>query len=237
MDQILNNPLIKIITKSSKFNEISPSRYLQGNLETPRTQENNINDTLLVSGWLFSREAKIKSLILVKDNLVENQIEYGFSRPDVSQAYPDMENAGSSGFVHNLILNNQHSGYIDIQIWAIFETGQPICCFTRRVNFQSPNRGNYIKSPISLRNILFFMRSVVIKAITAYKQGRLPLSPALWIYYLRRYYRQIQHFQNTDIKYSGIIHPWQTQDLYQRWLQTNVLSSNLLGRMREDAEN
>ncbi|QLE51084.1 glycosyltransferase [Nostoc sp. C057] len=234
--RFLNNPLIKIITKSSKFNEISPSRYLQGNLETPRTQENNINDTLLVSGWLFSREAKIKSLILVKDNLVENQIEYGFSRPDVSQAYPDMENAGSSGFVHNLILNNQHSGYIDIQIWAIFETGQPICCFTRRVNFQSPNRGNYIKSPISLRNILFFMRSVVIKAITAYKQGRLPLSPALWIYYLRRYYRQIQHFQNTDIKYSGIIHPWQTQDLYQRWLQTNVLSSNLLGRMREDAE-
>ncbi|MBW4475837.1 MAG: glycosyltransferase [Tolypothrix brevis GSE-NOS-MK-07-07A] len=234
--RFLNNPLIKIITKSSKFHEISPSRYLQGNLETPSTQENNINDTLLVSGWVFSREAKIKSLILVKDNLLENQIEYGFSRPDVSQTYPDVENADSSGFVHNLILNNQKSGYMDIQIWAIFETGQPICCFARRVNFQTSNRGNYIKSPKSQINLLFFMRSVVIKAMTAYKQGRLPLSPALWIYYLRRYYRQIQHFQNTDIKYSGIIHPWQTQDLYQRWLQTNVLSSNLLGKMGEDAE-
>ncbi|MEH1903250.1 MAG: glycosyltransferase [Nostoc sp.] len=234
--RFLNNPLIKIITKFSKFNEISPSRYLEGNLETPRTQENNINDTLLVSGWVFSREAKIKSLILVRDNLLENQIEYGFSRPDVSQAYPDVENAGSSGFVHSFILNNQRSGYMDIQIWAIFETGQPICCFARHVNFKTPSRGKYIKSLRSVINLLLFMRSVVIKAMTAYKQGKLPLSPTLWIYHLRRYYRQIQYFPNTDIKYSEIIHLWQTQDLYQRWLQTNVLSSSLLRRMREDAD-
>ncbi|MEH2004909.1 glycosyltransferase [Nostoc sp.] len=234
--RFLNNPLIKIITKFSKFNEISPSRYLEGNLETPRTQENNINDTLLVSGWVFSREAKIKSLILVRDNLLENQIEYGFSRPDVSQAYPDVENAGSSGFVHSFILNNQRSGYMDIQIWAIFETGQPICCFARHVNFKTPSRGKYIKSLRSVINLLLFMRSVVIKAMTAYKQGKLPLSPTLWIYHLRRYYRQIQYFPNRDIKYSEIIHLWQTQDLYQRWLQTNVLSSSLLRRMREDAD-
>ncbi|OYE05969.1 glycosyltransferase [Nostoc sp. 'Peltigera membranacea cyanobiont' 232] len=234
--RFLNNPLIKIITKFYGLNEIFPTGYLQGNLETPRLKENNINDNLLVSGWLFSREAKIKSLILVRDNLLENKIEYGFSRPDVYQAYPDVEHAGSSGFIHSLSLNNQHSGYIDIQIWAIFETGQPICCFARRVNFQPLSRNNYVKNKGSLRNLLLFVRSVVIKAITAYKQGRLPLSPALWIYHLRRYYRQIQDFQNTEIKYSGIIHPWQTQDLYQRWLQTNVLSSSLLSRMKRDAE-
>ncbi|MBD2346117.1 glycosyltransferase [Anabaena subtropica] len=237
--KFFKNLLEKNIAKLSSFNEISPNGYLQGYLEAPSPQESSINGTLFISGWLFSTEAKIQSLVVLKDNSSEEQIEYGLSRSDVSLAYPDVENAVSSGFTHNLILNNQNSRHINIQIWAILETGERICCFTRRVKFKPESRERKLDRQRNKVNLFLFVRGVVTKAITAYKQGRLPLAPTLWIYYLRRYYRQsqyLQNYQNIGIQYSGIIHPWQIQDPYQRWLQTNALSSNLLTRMKEDAE-
>ncbi|MBD2251221.1 glycosyltransferase [Nostoc parmelioides] len=237
--KLFNNPFLKLFTKILRIREISPNGYLVGNLESPNVQENNINNILQISGWIFSKKTKINSLILVREDLQEEQIEYGFTRTDVAKFYSDIENASSSGFTSNLIVTNPTSGYIGIQIWAILETGESICCFTRRVQFIQPNRNKKVNGKESKINLFLFIRGVVIKAITAYKQGRLPLAPKLWIYYLRRYYRQTQYLQNyhtTGIQYSGIIHPWQTQDPYQRWLQTNNLSSNLLNRMRDDAK-
>jgi O-antigen biosynthesis protein len=238
---ILNIPIVKNISRNFVSSEIVPSGYLKGNLESPSIQKILNTGTLIVSGWVFSTESKIQSLILVKDNILEEKVEYGILRLDVSQSYQDIENSELSGFIHHLTLNNKYSNYIDLQIWAILETGEKLCCFARRVDLQMPKqeKKKVINSKVLQPNLLSFIRSVGAKSITAYRQRRLPLSPILWVYYLRRHYRQtqyLQNYQNPQKKYLEITHDWQTQDPYQRWIQINALSSNLLSKMRDDAE-
>jgi O-antigen biosynthesis protein len=238
--KILNSPAFASIAKYLRRDQIFPTDGFRGNLESPSTDKNLSTGTLVISGWLFSTESKIESLIFVQDNLLQNKIEYGIQRLDVCQLYQKIGNSKFSGFLHNLVLDDQHSKYIDIQIWAILETGEKICCFARRVNFQVPSQSKVIHTKRNQINLLLFMRGVLAKLMTAYRQKKLPLNPKLWVYYLRRYYRQTQYLQNnssTGIQYSGIIHTWQTQDPYQRWIEVNALSSKLLNKMHEDAKN
>ncbi|MEM9922234.1 MAG: glycosyltransferase [Cyanobacteria bacterium P01_D01_bin.50] len=218
---------------SSIFIEISPSGDIEGCLETPSHEEENKSSTLLISGWVFHKVAKIKSLILLIDNLPEKQIEYGLYRPDVSQVYKNQPGADSSGFMHSLELDTKNSGNVDINIFAVLETGETICCFARRVFMKNQikeetNKSNQFKK-------IIFIRNVLIKGFLAFKERRLPLSPKLWIYYIQRYYKKTQYQQNVGIEYSDVIHSWQTQDPYQRWIKTNKLTPKLLAWMREDA--
>ncbi|MEB3182506.1 MAG: glycosyltransferase, partial [Nostocaceae cyanobacterium] len=213
------------------FQEISPTGDLQGYLEAPNYIENNVNGNLIVSGWIFSRSAKIKSLILVRDKLPEEQIAYGFYRPDVFEVFSDVLAANLSGFRWNLILDSKYSGKIDIKILAILENGEKICCFARRIKVET-----YIPEKPNLLNLYSFLRSTTIKALQEYKQGSLPLSPALWIDYFQRNYKEMEGVQNASAENASIIHPWQTQDPFQRWIETNKFTPKLLARMKEDAQ-
>ncbi|WP_460207705.1 glycosyltransferase [Scytonema sp. NUACC21] len=221
--------LLKV--KSSTFSEIFPSGELQGHLDSPNYIESNANGTLLVSGWVFSRSGKIASLILVKNNQPEEILEYGMSRPDVASSYPDVVEAGLSGFKKTLLLSTKYTGKVDIKIWAILEDGKIVCCFGRQVEVKAPNTPKRDRV-----NSLLFLQTAAVKAIKAYRTGRLPLSPSLLIHYLRRHYKQIQGVQNAGIEYSNIIHPWQMQEPFQRWIQMNDLTPKLIARMTEDAK-
>jgi O-antigen biosynthesis protein len=237
--KISNNPIIKLVFKQKKWNEISPVGHFKGNLESPSIQKNPLTGTLLISGWLFSTKTKIESLVLLKNNSFQEKIEYGISRLDVSQVFPDLENSINSGFGYSLILNDQNHKYVDIQIWAILATGVKTCCFARRVDFQFAKPEKVINRNSKKVNLFSFALSVINKLKTAYQQKRLPLSPVLWVYYLQRHYRQTQYLQSirsTELQYSDINHDWQTQDPYQRWLQINALSSNILNIMGNDAK-
>lgn len=216
--------------EKSIFKEISPSGELQGFLDSPNIQENNIGK-LLVFGWVFSKGSKIKSLTLVRDDLPEEQIEYGVYSPHISEVFSDQIDAGSSGFKWSIILDSKYSGKVDIKIWATLENSERICCFARRIQVISsmPSKFNKIKKLYS------FLITAGTKGLTAYQQGRLPRSPYLWIHYLHRYYRKTQNTLNANIEYSDIVHPWQKEDVYQRWLQTNILTPELFARMQEDA--
>ncbi|MEC4818189.1 MAG: glycosyltransferase, partial [Scytonema sp. PMC 1069.18] len=135
-----------------------------------------------------------------------------------------------SGFRKIILLNKKYSRKINIQIWGLLETGELVCCFSRSVKLVSLGAEKQKRV-----NLYLFVQTATIKGLKAIKHGKFPLSPSLWFHYLRRHYKQIQGIQ-TGIEYSNVIHPWQVQDPYQRWIQTNFLSPKLLARMEEDAE-
>ncbi|MDJ0674189.1 MAG: glycosyltransferase [Calothrix sp. MO_167.B42] len=226
------NGIRKLRSKDKfKWERVINTGDIEGYLESPHIQENNVDGKLIVSGWVFSRSSKIKDLILIIDDLLEEKIEYGLFRPDVSEANIDVVDAGLSGFTKTILFDTNYSGKINIRIWSVLENGTRICCFARQVKFKAKKPKKTIRI-----DFLIFLRSALFKAFDAFKQGRLPLSPYLWFYYLRRHYRKIKGIQNSAIEYSNIIHPWQTENLYQRWIRTNFPTPKLLARMEADAE-
>jgi len=88
----------------------------------------------------------------------------------------------------------------------------------------------------SLLDSYSFFYILVKKAWNLYNNGRLPLSPSIWINHLRRYYREYWGIQYSSIEYSSIIHSWQKQDPYQRWIRLNTLTPKLIVQMKKDAQ-
>ena len=220
---------LKSLVFPPRQGEINPSGELRGFLESPNFIEKNTNGILRVSGWVLHKTAKIAALMLVRDNLPEEEITYGTPRPDVAKVFPDITTAGESGFGANIALGPTYSGNLEIKIWVILENGKRFCCFGRKIKVQALSQPRGV-------NPYLFIYGVVNKALVAYKQKRLPLSPIAWMRYLRRYYRQLNAYQNLGIEYSNIIHPWQTEDPYQRWLEINSLTPKLRSLMQRDAE-
>ena len=212
------------------FPEIVPSGDLIGCLDTPTINEINVNGTIIVIGWLCSRNARIESLLLVRDDLPEEPITYSLPRPDVGQVFPDIPNSGLSGFRWNIFLDQNFSGNITIKIWAILENGEKICCFARRITINPST-----PPEIQRLNPYIFVYGAVQKAIAAYKHGRLSASPVEWLRKLKRYYQQLQTNPNIGLENLNLTHPWQLQDKYQRWIETNRLTPKLLASMAEDA--
>ncbi|MBC6451836.1 MAG: glycosyltransferase [Hormoscilla sp. SP5CHS1] len=206
---------------------------LLGYLESPQVMEKNVNGTLGVSGWILHKQVKITALMLVRSGFPEEQIIYGIARPDVAQVFPEIAGAEASGFGWNILLDRNYTGKVKIEIWAIMENGDRLCCFKRDLTVQAQVQDN----SRSL-NLYLFLSGAARKAWVAYKQGRLPLSPLAWMRYLRRYYRQLNavEYLNVAVEYANVIHPWQKQDPYQRWIEINRLTPKLLSRMQADAE-
>ena len=231
LGKIAKKPLkkLKSLIFPPRQGETNPLGELLGFLESPNFIENNTNGTLRVSGWVLHKTAKIAALRLGRDNLPEEDITYGTPRPDVAKVFPDMATACESGFGCNIALGRNYTGKLEIKIWAILENEERLCCFGRTVKVRSP-------SPPRSVNLSLFIYGVINKAFVAYRQKRLPLSPIAWVRYLRRYYRQLNAYQTLGIEYSNIIHPWQTEDPYQRWLEINSLTPKLRSLMQQDAE-
>ncbi|MFB2973605.1 glycosyltransferase [Aerosakkonema sp. BLCC-F183] len=213
------------------FIEVVPTGDLLGCLDGPTPNEVNTNGMLVVVGWLGSRNSRIQSLSLSRDGLPEEPISYGLPRPDVAQVFPDLPNAALSGFRWNIFLGPNYSGNIIITIWAVLENDEKICCFTRRVRVQ-PSPSEQVKR----FNPILFIYGAARKAIAAYQHGRLSPSPFEWVRKLRIYYQQQKNDRQIAIESFNVTHPWQLQDPYQRWLETNRLTPKLLARMTEDAQ-
>jgi glycosyltransferase involved in cell wall biosynthesis/GT2 family glycosyltransferase len=220
-----------IAVQESPFVEVTPSGELMGCLDAPTTHEVNLNSTLVVAGWLCSRNRSIRALLLARDEAGEEQITYNVPRPDVAQVFPDVPNAALSGFRWNIFLGPNFSGSVRIKIDAILENGERICCFTRLVTVIIPAP----PKPTSL-NPVIFIYGALKKAVAAFKHGRLSASPMQWVRKLRRYYQQLKANPDAAIANFNITHPWQLQDPYQRWIDRNRLTPKLLAKMKEDAQ-
>ncbi|MCL1472499.1 glycosyltransferase [Argonema antarcticum] len=228
---LLRGTQANILQENDLFQEIVPTGDLLGCLDSPTINEININGTLIVFGWLSSRNSRIESLLLAIDNLPEETITYDLPRPDVAQVFPDLPNAALSGFRWNILLGPNYAGNLTLTIWAVLENGEKTCCFTRRVTVKTS-----IPTQIKRLNPYTFIYGAALKAIAAYQHGRLSPSPVVWVRKLRRYYQQIQADPNVELENFHVTHPWQMQDPYQRWIETNRLTPKLLTRMAEDAE-
>lgn len=213
------------------FLEDVPSGDLLGCLDAPSVNEINVNGNLTVVGWLCSKNLRIQSLLLLRDDLPEDPITYGLPRPDVAQAFPDVANSGLSGFRWNIFLDQHFSGNIIIKISAILENGEKVGCFSRRITVNIP----ISEQPKKIAPYLLIYGAIK-KAIAAYQHGRLSASPLEWIRKFRRYYQQLNANPIIAIESISVTHPWQMQDPYQRWIETNRLTPKLLARMAEDAE-
>lgn len=229
-------PFLKVAETNSlpaeeeTFPEVVPSGDLLGCLDAPIINEVNVNGMLAVVGWLGSKNSRIQSLLLSRDDLPEEPVAHGLPRPDVAQVFPDLPNAALTGFRWNILLGPEFSGNITIKIDAILDNGERICCFTRRVKVirATPPKKKRL-------NPYLFIYGAALKAIAAFKHGRLSASPVQWVRKLRRYYQQ-QISPNFAIESLNITHPWQLQDPYQRWRDRNRLTPKLLARMAEDAD-
>ncbi|HEY9296674.1 MAG TPA: hypothetical protein VIQ31_09910, partial [Phormidium sp.] len=219
-----------IAVQEQPFIEVTPSGELLGCLDAPTINEINISGTLAVVGWLCSRNIQIKSLLLSTDDVSEEPIIYGLPRPDVAQAFPDVPNSGLSGFKWNIFLGKNFSGNLVIKLWVILENGEKICCFSRLVTLQ-PSPITEVQSI----NVYTFVYGAIKKAIAAFKHGRLSPSPVQWVRKLRRYYKQLKSNATITIENYNLIHPWQQQDPYQRWVEINRITPKLAAIMAEDA--
>lgn len=221
-------PLKSVIIKPGQ-QEVIPTGELLGYLESPQKMDKNVNGTLRVSGWVLHKTEKITELMLARSGSLRTveQITYGIARPDVAEVFGDIAGAELSGFECNAILDRNYSGKVKIEIWAMLENGDRLCCFTRVLTVQAQ-----VQDEGRSLNLYLFLSGAARKAWVAYKKGRLPLSPLAWIRYLRRYYRQL----NVAVEYADVIHPWQTQDPYQRWIEINRLTPKLRSRLLADAE-
>ncbi len=213
------------------FVEEVPTGDLLGCLDAPTINEINVNGNLTVVGWLCSRNVRIQSLLLSRDDLPEDPITYGLPRPDVAQVFPDVANAGLSGFRWNIFLDQSFSGNIIIKISAVLENGEKVGCFYRRITINLP-----IPEHPKKINAYIVVYGAIKKAIAAYQHGRLSASPLEWIRKFRLYYQKLKANPAIAIESLSVTHPWQMQDAYQRWLETNRLTPKLLSRMAEDAE-
>ncbi|MBO1350584.1 MAG: class I SAM-dependent methyltransferase [Hormoscilla sp. GUM202] len=193
-------PLKSLMIKPRQ-QEVNPTGELLGYLESPQAMEKNLNGTLRVSGWILHKQAKITALMLAQSGFPEEQIAYGIERPDVAGVFPEIASAQTSGFERKIILDRNYTSKINIEIWAILENGDRLCCFTRVLT----KDGQVQDDSPSFQRYLFFY-GVARKAWVAYKQGRIPFLSRVgrqaWVVY-----KQGRLLWGQDVLYPDKIHP------------------------------
>ena len=126
------------LDKLFQFKEVIPTGDLVGHLDLPTQKEKSQTGLLLVSGWVFSKNDRIQTLLIEKEDFSKEQITYGLLRPDVASQYPEIAEASMSGFQWQITLGDDLTRVREIRIWAILEkTQQQICCFARQITIES----------------------------------------------------------------------------------------------------
>ncbi|HZS36048.1 MAG TPA: glycosyltransferase [Polyangia bacterium] len=161
-----------------------PTGALEGFLNSPRPDEAVANGILQVRGWVFSRGAPVKELILHAPGIAERRIPVGLPRADVSKLFPRDPLAAQSGFDERVLLPSGR-GPLDVELWALLDGGERVLAFARRVMREGGARA------FDLGEARDFLRTAAQKAVRAYREGRLPASPRHWLRNLALHYREM----------------------------------------------
>ena len=121
------------------------------------------DDVLSLQGWILGGDSRVRSVVLKRQRGPAIPIAYGLSRPDVAEAYPEHPSALMAGFagqvtipltpIHRLLPEK-------IEICAIVDGGQEVCCFSRSFPIRKPR-------------VETFVSAAVRRLIAAYRDGRL----------------------------------------------------------------
>ena len=111
----------------------SPSPEFIGCLENPLPVTNNLSGSLFVSGWVFSRGAKIKTLFVSHDDAEEVEAAFQMVRSDVAECHPENPEARLSGFNAYLPIGLGYSGDVNLKVEAELLDGTRAIAFGRVV--------------------------------------------------------------------------------------------------------
>ena len=185
---------------------------LRGSLEAPLPAHSG--RTLAVSGWVFSCASPIRSLDLAIDGSAPIAMLVGLPRPDVALKY-QQPGAAESGFHFQIPVEERWSGRdLALVIVPTLEDGHQVSCFTQTVHVASSDG----ETALAMRDIL---RAAIVKAWTALRRRRLPLSPASWITALRLHWREASVVGEDDGR-PGTFHRASLDRLYRTWLKTRA---------------
>ncbi|MGB4781977.1 glycosyltransferase, partial [Candidatus Methylomirabilis sp.] len=230
--RVLIEILSRLVAVYKKRQEVTTPEGMEGHLDYPHPNSASELDSLAVSGWIFSKTSAIVSMSVSIDGKNEGPLTYGYERPDVAQAKPGYPSAGKSGFFGVCSLKHEKQGGRVLEIWATLQNGDRVKCFSRSV------RARALAVPtISLSNTVRFLYGAYKKAWRAFREGRLPMSPAAWLLGLRRYRMSIQgRCERADTGGAMVANRNIILDGYQQWIETNRLRPKLLTRMKADAQ-
>jgi len=158
---------------------------LLGYLEDFEFQQTGSEQTLVLRGWILGRNSRVESVIL-RQNGKRVSVPYGLVRPDVAEAYPDYPHAPKSGFGGLVTLPRSGSRSSNVDICAVLDNGREIHCFSR--SYTPIDDGLTASGKIHLGS---FFKTAAQKAIAAYRDGRLSLSPSYWIRGVKGHYYSI----------------------------------------------
>jgi O-antigen biosynthesis protein len=156
---------------------------LLGYLEDFEYQKAGSDHALVLRGWILGGSSRVRSVILKQQKGKAVPVPYGLPRPDVAAAYPNDPYASKAGFGGLVTLPRSTSRDTEVAICAVLENGREIRCFSRSyipLHDASPESGKI--------HVVSFVRTAAQKAVAAYRDGRLSLSPAYWLRGLKGHY-------------------------------------------------
>jgi GT2 family glycosyltransferase len=153
-----------------------------GYLDTPHPGQVIDDDVLTVRGWVLGGQAPVDGLTLRHGRTTAIKMSCDLARTDVAQAYPDHEDAATSGFEARIDLRNYPAGRWSFELWAAEGGHEPAAIFSRHVTIRRAR-------PLTFFEIL---RTAFAKAIAAFRDGRLSASPAQWVRDLRLHHAEMR---------------------------------------------
>lgn len=228
--RVLIEILSRLVAVYRKQREVTTPGWMEGHLDSPSNSTSEL-DYLAVSGWIFSKTSAIVSMSVSINGKNEGPLTYGYERPDVAQAKPGYPSAGKSGFWGMCSLKHEKQGWRVLEIWATLQNGDRVKCFSKSVRVRA-----LTVPTISLSNSVRFFYGAYKKAWRAFREGRLPMSPAAWLLGLRRYRMAICGPGGYESGGLAAANRSIVLDAYQQWIETNRLTPKLVTRMKVDAQ-
>lgn len=121
-----------------------------GFIDTP-SAGSTVNGMIKVRGWILDNSGVSKVEVLV-DGQVVGQAQYGRSRPDVLNVFPEYQNA-NAGYEFDLDTRALTNGLHSISVKATSKTGSTLQVQAKTVNVQNLVPIGYIDSPSSNSSI------------------------------------------------------------------------------------
>lgn len=202
-----------------------------GNLELPSSESILQRNFINVSGWIFSLHIPVVKVYATVNDSSDQLLTYGHMRPDVYQAYPNHSGSLQAGFSGIVTLGENIPRKIKLDIWVEIQSGARTRCFSRILSYRKVSMPK-IRLPLAYG----FLVSSARKALRAYREGRLPMSPSVWWLGLRRNYIWMMGAgrNQTKFQFGGI--STLIQDPYEQWIKTNRITHKLEMLMKSDAQ-
>jgi len=127
------------------------------------------DDVLSFQGWLLGPESRIRSVVLKRKRGPAIPVSYGITRPDVAEAYPEHPSAIMAGFAGQVRIRLTPIRRLlpeKIEICAIVDSGQEVCCFSRSFPIREPRLAEFRKA------VGTFLSTTARRVIAAYRDGR-----------------------------------------------------------------